>query len=51
LSKYSNATIKLIPKESDYDGVRVEVEDLGIELNFSKSRVKEALIQFIEEAI
>jgi len=51
LSKYSGSTIKLEQIESDLNGVKVEVEDLGIELNFSKDRVKTALLDYIQKAL
>ena len=47
LERYTGSTIKLEQKKSDLDGLRVSVEDLGIEVNFSKERVKEQLIDFI----
>ena len=47
LGRYTGASIKLKQKKSDLDGLRVEVDDLGIEVNFSKERVKEQLIDFI----
>ncbi len=47
LKSYTGATIKLSQAESNLDGLMVEVEDLGIEVNFSKERVKEQLIDFI----
>ncbi len=51
LSKYSGSTIKLEQVKSDLNGVKVEVEDLGIELNFSKDRVKTALLDYIQKAL
>jgi len=51
LAKYTGATIKLNQEESDLDGLRVSVEDLGIEVNFSKERVKEQLIDFIKKSL
>jgi F-type H+-transporting ATPase subunit delta len=51
LKKYTGSTIKLSQKESDLDGIKVTVEDLGIEVNFSKSRVKEQLIDFITKSL
>ena len=47
LKRYTGSDIKLEQKQSDIDGLRVDVEDLGIEINFSKERVKEQLIDFI----
>ncbi len=51
LSTYSGADVKLSYQKGDIDGVRAEVADLGLELNFSKERVKEALIEHIEKAL
>jgi F-type H+-transporting ATPase subunit delta len=52
LSTYTNgANIKLTQEVSDIDGIRVSVEDLGIEVNFSKQRVKEQLIDFITKSL
>jgi len=47
LKSYTGSTIKLTHKKSDLDGIKVTVDDLGIEVNFSKERVKEQLIDFI----
>jgi len=51
LKKYTGSTIKLTQKVSDLDGLRVSVDDLGIEVNFSKQRVKEQLIDFIKKSL
>ena len=51
LKKYTGATIKLKQEKSDFDGLRVSVDDLGIEVNFSKQRVKEQLIDFIKKSL
>ncbi len=51
LSNYANATIHLNPIQSEIDGVRVEVSDLGLELSFSKAMVKEALLKHIQKAL
>jgi F-type H+-transporting ATPase subunit delta len=51
LAKYTGSTIKLTQKQSDLDGIKVSVEDLGIEVNFSKQRVKEQLIDFITKSL
>lgn len=47
LKRYTGSSIKLNQVKSDLDGLKVDVEDLGIEVNFSKERVKEQLIDFI----
>jgi F-type H+-transporting ATPase subunit delta len=51
LGKYTGAKIKLKQEKSDLDGLRVSVDDLGIEVNFSKQRVKEQLIDFIKKSL
>jgi F-type H+-transporting ATPase subunit delta len=51
LKKYTGSTIKLTQKKSDFEGLRVSVDDLGIEVNFSKQRVKEQLIDFIKKSL
>ncbi len=52
LSAYTNgANIELTQEVSDVDGIKVSVEDLGIEVNFSKQRVKEQLIDFIKKSL
>ncbi len=51
LSGYTGATIKLTQEKTDLDGIRVSVDDLGIEVNFSKQRVKEQLIDFIKKSL
>jgi len=51
LKKYTGSNIKLIQQKSELDGMRVSVDDLGIEVNFSKQRVKEQLIDFIKKSL
>ena len=51
LKTYTGSTIKLTQQKSDLDGIKVTVDDLGIEVNFSKQRVKEQLIDFITKSI
>ena len=51
LEKYTGSTIKLTQNKSDIDGMRVMVDDLGIEVNFSKQRVKDQLIDFIKKSL
>ncbi len=51
LKKYTGASIKLKQEKTDLDGLRVSVDDLGIEVNFSKQRVKEQLIDFITKSL
>ena len=52
LAKYADgANIKLTQEISDIEGIKVSVDDLGIEVNFSKQRVKEQLIDFITKSL
>ncbi len=51
LQRYSGAKITLKKVGETEDGIRVKVEDLGLELNFSKSRVKADLLAYIQQAI
>jgi F-type H+-transporting ATPase subunit delta len=51
LGKRVDATVALDFVKSDFDGIKVEVADLGIEIDFSKSRMNKQLIEFISKAI
>ena len=51
LKKYTGSTITLTQEKTDLEGLRVLVDDLGIEVNFSKQRVKEQLIDFIKKSL
>ena len=51
LKTYTGSNIKLTQVQSDFDGIKVSVDDLGIEVNFSKQRVKEQLIDFITKSL
>jgi len=51
LGKKMGATIALTYVASDYDGIKVEVEDLGVEINLSKTRLSAQLIEHILKAI
>jgi F-type H+-transporting ATPase subunit delta len=51
LERYSGARITLGQQQSDQPGLKVEVEDLGIELSFSREKVKQALIDHIQKAL
>ncbi len=51
LSKKFNATIALEFQQSDYDGIKVDVEGLGVEISFSKSRINKQIVDFILQAI
>lgn len=51
LSAKLGVQIKLKQKVTDFDGVKVEVEELGVEAGFSRSRLKNDLIEHILKAI
>lgn len=51
LAKKVDADIKLKFVKKDFDGIKVEVEDLGIEINFSKSRMNMQIVEHILKAI
>ncbi len=51
LEAYSGAEIELKQKKEDIDGIKVTVDDLGLEVNFSKERVKQQLIDHIVRAL
>jgi F-type H+-transporting ATPase subunit delta len=51
LGKKMDAKIALDFIESDYDGIKVEVEDLGVEIDLSKSRLNAQLVEHILKAI
>jgi len=51
LSKYVDATVVLQPIKSDYNGIKVVVEDLGIEATYSKDRVVSDMINHILKAL
>jgi len=50
-SKKVGSNILLSKKEGSYDGVRITVEELGLEIAFSKERLKEKLVNHILKAI
>ncbi len=51
LEAYSGAEIQLEMATSEQPGLKVEVEELGIELSFSREKVKRALIEHIQKAL
>ena len=51
LGRYSGAEVTLKQTREGVDGLRAEVEDLGLELSFSKSRLKEELLEYIQRAL
>jgi F-type H+-transporting ATPase subunit delta len=51
LSKKFDSNISLNFIKDDFDGIKVDVEDLGIEINFSKTRINNQIIEHIIKAI
>ena len=51
LSKKFDSTISLVFVKNNFDGIKVNVEDLGIEINFSKARINTQMIEHIVKAI
>ena len=51
LSKRFDSTISLEFVKEDFDGIKVDVEDLGVEINFSKTRINSQIIEHIVKAI
>ncbi|MBN2768754.1 MAG: F0F1 ATP synthase subunit delta [Campylobacterales bacterium] len=51
IGKYTQSKVSLSYEKGENEGVKVVVDDLGVEVNFSKERVKEQLIEFISKAL
>ncbi len=51
LSKRFDSNISLEFIQNDFDGIKVNVEDLGVEINFSKTRIDSQIIEHIIKAI
>lgn len=51
LGRRVDAQIALDFVKTDFDGIKVEVADLGVEINFSKSRLNKQLTEYISKAI
>ena len=51
LGRKFGSSISLTSVKDDFDGIKVDVEDLGIEINFSKSRINNQMIEHIIKAI
>jgi F-type H+-transporting ATPase subunit delta len=51
LSKKFDSTITLNFQKTDFNGIKVDVEDLGIEIDFAKSRINTQMIEHIIKAI
>ena len=50
-SKKFGATIELEAKKCSYSGIKVSLEDLGVEISFSEDRLKAQLTEHILKAI
>ena len=51
LSKKFDANISLVFVKNDFNGIKVDVEDLGVEINFSNTRINSQMIEHIVKAI
>ncbi len=51
LSAKFNSTIKLDSVVTDYPGIKIEIEDLGVEISFSIDRLKAQMTEHILKAI
>lgn len=51
LSKRFDSQISLKFIKNSFDGVKVDVNDLGVEINFSKTRINNQMIEHILKAI
>jgi F-type H+-transporting ATPase subunit delta len=51
LSKKFDSTISLTFVKNDFNGIKVDVEDLGVNIDFSKSRITNQMIEHIIKAI
>jgi F-type H+-transporting ATPase subunit delta len=51
LSKKFDSTISFSFVKNDFNGIKVEVDGLGIEINFSKDRINSQIIDHIIKAI
>ena len=49
--KKFNANIKLEAKVSDYSGIKIQLDDLGVEVSFSLDRLKSQMVEHILRAI
>ncbi len=50
-SKKFDAKINLVNQKSGYPGIRISLEDLGIEVSFSLERLKTQMTEHILKAI
>ncbi|RBQ28966.1 F0F1 ATP synthase subunit delta [Aliarcobacter vitoriensis] len=50
-SKKFNVKLSLSQNVGDYDGIKVDIDGLGVEISFSKDRLKSQLIDHILKAV
>ena len=50
-SKKFSANIKLKAQVSDYPGIKIQLDDLGVEVSFSLDRLKSQMVEHILKAI
>ena len=50
-AKKFNVTLTLTQNICDYDGIKVDIEGLGVEIGFSKDRLKSQMIEHILKAV
>jgi len=51
LGKKFDSTISLELVKDDFNGIKVDVQDLGVEISFSESRINNQIIEHIVKAI
>ena len=51
LGKRFDSNISLSFVKNDFNGIKVDVADLGVEINFSKSRINSQIVEHIVKAI
>lgn len=51
LGKRLDSNISLEFIKNDFNGIKVDVQDLGVEINFSKSRINSQIVEHIIKAI
>ncbi len=51
LQKRVGGSVQLVQEPQKYDGIKVEVDTVGLEVDFSKSKIKKQLIENILKAI
>jgi F-type H+-transporting ATPase subunit delta len=50
-SKKFNVDLKLVQDVCDYNGIKVDIDGLGVEIGFSKERLKSQMIDHILKAV